>query len=97
MGWNPHLTEREAVRQIGETIDAIELRVERPDTFETACARFRYARTVVDGTTGSDRGWLSDSERSRVDGKAEFTKHLIRMRHAAHGIQAGGQRNHPDQ
>jgi hypothetical protein len=35
---------------------------------------------------------------SRVEGKAEFTKHMIRMRHAGPGADpARGERDHPDQ
>ena len=36
--------------------------------------------------------------RSRIEGKTEFTKHMIRMRHAGAGRRpARGQRDHPDQ
>ena len=35
---------------------------------------------------------------SRIEGKTEFTKHMIRMRHAGPGADpARGQRDHPDQ
>ena len=37
--------------------------------------------------------------KSRVEGKTEFTKHMIRMRHAGprSAAAARGERNHPDQ